>query len=289
MKEKPRLSSLASSEIPQSRPRDWGRTAEGWRKWLAVLEHAARPVSETMLDMAEIGHGQRVLDLATGLGEPALAAARRVGPAGRVLATDKTRQMLDFARERAFSCGLDNIEFRLMEMEAIDLPESGFDAVLCRWGLMFVADLGAVLQAVRRVLRPGGAFAAAVWSVPERVPTSSLAGRIVMKTLGLPSPWEGAGTPFALSDIARLRGTFEEAGFREVRHVSVDVVYVFDSPEDYVRFRRDRSSLEQQIEHLPPSRRAEAWQAVVEALGPWKQKDGRIRMSNEAICIVGRR
>ncbi len=118
-------------------PRKWDETrAAAWDKWFHIIEGGAQGLSDRMVALAAIGPGARVLDVASGLGEPAVAAARRAGPEGAVLATDLSPEMLGYGRKRAEKLGLDNIEFRQMDAQALELPEASFDAVLCRWGVI---------------------------------------------------------------------------------------------------------------------------------------------------------
>jgi ubiquinone/menaquinone biosynthesis C-methylase UbiE len=119
-----------------------------------------------MIDLAAIGPGQRVLDVATGVGEPALSAARRSGPTARVDAIDSSAAMLDLARARAAELNLENVMFREMAAENLAYPEASFDAVLCRWGLMFLENLQETLAGFRRILVPGGRLVAVVWGPP---------------------------------------------------------------------------------------------------------------------------
>ena len=110
---------------------DWGIAADGWRKWWPVIERMMQPVSDRLMDLARVQSGHRVLDVATGIGEPAITAARRVGSTGQVLATDQAPQMLAIGRERAGQLGLANVEFHEMDAETLDLPAQSFDAILC--------------------------------------------------------------------------------------------------------------------------------------------------------------
>jgi SAM-dependent methyltransferase len=116
---------------------DWQVAAPGWRKWYDMLEAGGEIVSRTLVERAEIGPGDSVLDVATGYGEPALTAARLVAPTGRVVATDIAPDMLDFGRERATQAGLDNVEFLEVDAEALSFDDEAFDAILCRQGLQF--------------------------------------------------------------------------------------------------------------------------------------------------------
>ncbi len=118
-------------------PRSWDETsAAAWDKWFHIIEGGAEALSDRMVELAAIGPGAQVLDVASGLGEPAVAAAQRVAPSGHVLATDLSADMLGYGRKRAAKLGLANIEFRRMDAQALEVPEAAFDAVLCRWGVI---------------------------------------------------------------------------------------------------------------------------------------------------------
>ena len=115
--------------------------AASWDKWFHVIEDGAQGLSERMVELAVSAPCDRFLDIATGLGEPAVSAARRVGPKGSVLATDLSAEMLGYGRQRARKLGLGNIVFEERDAQALAVPEAAFDAALCRWGLMFLPDL----------------------------------------------------------------------------------------------------------------------------------------------------
>ena len=156
--------------------------AEGWEKWWKTIEVGADNVSHRLIELAEIKSGSRVLDIATGIGDPAITAARKVGSSGRVLATDISPQMLSIAKQRAISLGLHHvIEFKEGDAETIELPTSTFDAVLCRWGLMFLPDLRTGLSNIYSSLVNGGRLAFAVWSSSEKVPFISLVINTISK------------------------------------------------------------------------------------------------------------
>src|SRR5262245_11870463 len=133
----------------------WGEVAAGWRKWWRIFESSAQGLNERLVDMAEVREGYRVLDVASGIGEPALTAARRVGPTGRVLATDLAQPMLAVAEERAAAMGLANVAFREMDAESLDVGPGSFEAATSRWCLMLLQDPKAAARGVRRALKPG--------------------------------------------------------------------------------------------------------------------------------------
>jgi ubiquinone/menaquinone biosynthesis C-methylase UbiE len=165
----------------------WDNAAAGWQAWWENIERGAQKVSDRLVEMAEIKPGDKVLDIATGIGEPAVTAAKRVKPSGKVVATDISPQMIAIAKSRAKSLDLDSImEFREGDAEKLDLPKSSFNAILSRWGLMFLPNLPATLAEIRKLLIPGGRFAAAVWSTPPKVPFLDLAFSTVRKQINAP-------------------------------------------------------------------------------------------------------
>ena len=108
---------------------EWDRVAAGWEKWWRTIEDGAQHINDRLLELAEVAPGKRVLDIATGIGEPAVSAAIRVGSAGRVVATDISKQMLDIAWTRASTAGLTNVEFLQADAERLDFPDHSFDAI----------------------------------------------------------------------------------------------------------------------------------------------------------------
>ena len=273
--------------ITEAQRDHWQGVAPAWDRWWPVIEAGARPVSEALLDMAKLAPGNRVLDLASGIGEPAAGAARRVGPEGRVVATDLAPAMVDRGRQRARRLGLDNLEFRVMDAAAPDLPAASMEAVLCRWGLMFVADLPATLARLHDLLVPGGRLAAAVWAAPDKVPSISLPGRIMTEVLDLPPPGKDDRTPFQLADIDALEAVLKASGLVDVQRRDVMVTFDFASAEDYLAFTRESSHIRQKTAQFEPKRRAAVWQALNAALLEFRTSNGRIVFENQAVCVAG--
>lgn len=188
------------------------------------MRETSAPVSRWLVDALALRPGHAVLELAGGGGETGLIAAALVGPGGRLISSDRSAPMLTTARSRAALLGLENVEFRLLDAEAIDLPLASMDAVICRWGYMLMTDPGAALRETRRVLRPGGRVALAVWDAPERNPWSAIPSSALVAS-GLREPAEpGEPGPFALGDPERVRTLLEDAGFTEIDVSAVDLL-----------------------------------------------------------------
>jgi SAM-dependent methyltransferase len=193
----------------------WEEAAGGWKARSELIDRWSRVVSERMLAAVAPKPGERVLELAAGLGETGLMAARAVAPNGSVVISDQAEAMIEGARERARGQVIQNVDFQILNAEWIDLPLASVDVVLCRWGYMLMADPAAALSETRRVLRPGGRLALAVWDAIEANPWAGLpAQELAERGLGGGTP--GAPGPFALGSEQRVRELLEQAGFVEV-------------------------------------------------------------------------
>jgi SAM-dependent methyltransferase len=169
-----------------------------------------------MLDLAGVAEGSRVLDVGAGAGDSTVVAARRVGPRGRVLAADVSAGMLAAAAELARHAGLANADTRVADAQRLDLPPDSFDAAISRNCLMLIPDYQQALTCVRRVLKPGGRFAAIVFSAPGRCPFLSIPHAIVFRIGRVTSPAPERFGEFRLGAPGVLEDAFGTAGFREV-------------------------------------------------------------------------
>ena len=183
----------------------WEDAAEAWHRWGPVIEEWLGAATERMLDAAKITNGSRVLDVAAGAGGQSLAAARRVGPAGRVLATDISPTILEYAEKSASDAGLTTITTRELDGERLDVDEASFDAVISRVGLIYFPDQQAALAGMRQALRPGGRLSAVVYSTADRNGFFSVPVGIIRRRAQLPPPLPGQPGPFSLGAQALPR------------------------------------------------------------------------------------
>ena len=269
----------------------WNDAAHDWRETQKYLSPAAQVVSDRLIALARITTGQRVLDAATGIGEPALTVAHVVGLSGSVVGIDHAPQMLAIARERATAASLDNVTFLDGDAQALDqlgLPAQSFDAVLSRWGLMFFEPLVPALEGFRRVLRPSGSLAAAVWGAPQQVPLISASCAAVMHQLGRPLPPPDGPGPFSLADSARLAQSLTDAGFHDVRTEQLTVSITFPSVEAYVSDQRLVNMLVRTvIGQQPEDQQAALWQTVAQTGARMASPDGSVTLHNLCVCVVG--
>jgi ubiquinone/menaquinone biosynthesis C-methylase UbiE len=284
------MSSRDSEQYKEGQRQGWDSVAGGWQKWWKITETAAEKVSRRLIELAEIKRGSTVLDIATGIGEPSITAANQVGNSGHVLAIDISSQMLSIAKQRAISLGLEQvIEFKEGDAETIDLSASTFDAALCRFGLMFLPNLRGGLSNIYRSLVDGGRLAAAVWASPDKVPFIAVALNTVMKETKNPPPPAGTPGPFSLSDENMLTNSLINSGFKDVTIERMDVSFDFDTAEVYTSFVYETAAPVQAVlANQPHERREEILKAITESARKYAENDTRsVRLSNEAICVVG--
>ncbi len=215
-------------ELKERERETWAAVAEGWRRRDDLLRKGSQPVTERMLALAGIEVGHRVLDIASGTGEPAISAALKVGDTGQVIGTDLVAEMLAFAREKALRVNLKNIEFRCVDGEALEFESSTFDAATIRWGLMFMPDPDACLRHVYQALKDGGRVVVACWAAPERNPFINLLLMVLNKHMDVPKRPPDAPGIFAFADPERLRAVLATAGFVDIQveELEIDVIEV---------------------------------------------------------------
>ena len=172
----------------------------------------SRMYVDRVLDEAGVGRGNQVLDVATGTGDAAIAAADRVGTQGRVLAVDISGPMLHEAMAKA---GARRIEFAQADAQRLPCAASSFDAIVCLFGLMFVPDQIAALSGFRRVLRPGGCVVATSWATPAQAPFAGLVAEALAEEL--PPDRADLLRPFSLADPDANAALYEAAGFSDIR------------------------------------------------------------------------
>jgi SAM-dependent methyltransferase len=254
----------------------WEDAAEAWHRWGPTLETWLGPATEKMLDAANVTIGSRVLDVAAGAGGQTLAAARRVGPGGHVLATDISPRILAYAARVTAEAGLTNVETREADGEALSgLPAASFDAVMSRLGLIYFPDQQTALTGMRRALRRGGRIGVIVFSTPERNTFFSIPVSIIRQAAQLPSPQPGQPGPFSLGSPGVLEGALSSAGFEDVRVEAVSAPLRLPSAAECVRLARESfGALHQMLAGVPETDRPAVWNEIEKALRQFETDDG---------------
>jgi SAM-dependent methyltransferase len=261
----------------QSSLQRWARAAHGWGTHRGTVQSAGQPVSAWLVDAIEPQPGHRVLELAAGLGDTGFLAAELIQPGGELISSDAVDEMIEHARARAAELGIENADFRTIDAEWIDLPTASLDGVLSRWGYMLLADPEAALRETRRVLRPGGRVALAVWTGPEDNPWASAPTAELVAIGAIEPPDLDAPNMFALRDPDRIRALLEEAGFTEIEIEQVPVVWRYDDLDAWWDTQLDIStSLAGVVGALTPAQRDDLRDAIDARLEQYVQADGSV-------------
>jgi len=224
------MTTLDNDELKERERKAWSSVADGWKRRDELLTRGAAPVTQRMLELAGISTGHRVLDIASGVGEPSITAARRVGDTGMVIGTDLVDGMLNYARHKAVQADLNNIEYHCVDGETLNFEPETFDAVTCRWGLMFMPEPVNCLKLANNVMKDTARLAVACWAAPEKNPFVGVLMQTLGKYMEVPKPPPGTPGIFALADPDRLKDVFAAAGFRDIdlEELEIDVLEVDD-------------------------------------------------------------
>ncbi len=277
--------SFDAAKYKDTQRAQWDKDGAAWRRWNPILDRWYGEATRQLLDLARIGPGHQVLDIAAGAGEPAASAAARVGPAGYVLATDLSAGIVEQARQVAQERGLRQVETRVMDGEKLELPDDSFDAVICRLGLMFMPHPVAALREWHRVLRTGGRAAVMVFSTPERNDWGAIPAAIIRRRAQVPPPAPGQPGLFSLGAPGVLAGLFREAGFRDPEIRTVPMPHRMESCAAYVRTAREAfGGFKAMMAHLSAPEQSAAWDEVEVAMRRFESPRG-FEAAGE--CLVG--
>lgn len=254
----------------------WEDYAQGWSDWAPLLETWLGPATKQMLDMAEVATGDRVLDVAAGAGGQGIAAARRVGPDGSVLATDLSPAILDLASQAAEAAGIENLSTLELDGERLhELPAGSFDVAISRVGLIYFPDRQRALTGIHRALRDGGRFATITYSTAAANGFFSVPVSIIRERAQLPPPAPGQPGPFSLADRDQLTQELVRAGFRDVVVDVVEAPVLLASAAECTRFERESfGALHQMLGSLPPADQESVWEEIERALGRFETAEG---------------
>jgi SAM-dependent methyltransferase len=217
----------------------WEAMAPGWKERHGWFETTTRPVTERMLEVLQVRPGEVILELAAGTGIVGFTALAALGGETRLIVSDFAPAMVEAARHRGAELGLEGVEYRVLDAEALELPDESVDGVLCRWGYMLLGDPGKALAETRRVLRDGARVSCAVFAGPKRNPWAALPMSVLVESGHLPAPEPGQPGILALADTTRLRRLFTDAGLADPEIDEVPYALPFTGEDDYWRFLTD--------------------------------------------------
>ncbi|HEX3563121.1 MAG TPA: methyltransferase domain-containing protein [Solirubrobacterales bacterium] len=285
------MNAVDPGEFRDAQRESWDDAAKGWKKWsdwLDGLDGYSIAVCERLVELAGVEPGSRVLDVACGYGEPALTAARKASPGGRVVATDISAEMLAYGRERAATAGLDNVEFIESDASALDFPADSFDAALSRWGIIFEPDGEAAAARVRGFLKPGSRMAISSWGAPDRVPMIARPMRTALERLDVPPPPQETPGPLSRPTPEAIGGLLEGGGFSDVEVEEVDLTFEWESPEEFSVYIQDIiAPIRKMVQAHPEDMQEEVWKAIADDVRDESDDGGTLRLVNQVLMAVG--
>ncbi|MFO1024399.1 MAG: methyltransferase domain-containing protein [Acetobacteraceae bacterium] len=253
----------------------WNASAGGWAHWAAQAADYLVPATETMLDVAAVGPGARVLDIGCGSGEQTVLAARRAGDAGHVLAIDIAAPMVAAAEKTVAAAGLRNVATRVCAAEALVGSAGPFDAAISRLVLMLIPDPVSAARSVHAVLRPGGRFVALVPGDQAKTGFNAIALDILARHGGKTNWEDKPGSIRSLVDPSRLAAVLRDAGFADVTVMTVPTIQRMPSAGVMTQMIREAFAFYKSlIAALPADRQEAAWVEVEQALRRFEGPDG---------------
>ena len=207
---------------------NWERIAPNWESERDFVMSSTGVVSERLVERLDPQPGNTVLDIAAGTGDTGFMAAARIGEDGKLVSTDFASAMVEAARRNGEAQGLDNVEYRVLDAENMDLEDDSFDRVVARWGYMLMADPAAALAETRRVLRDDGRLSFTVWAGPDQNLWASIPAMALVERGHIPPPEPEAPGIFAMGDPDRIRELVTGAGFGEPDIEQVEVEWRYD-------------------------------------------------------------
>jgi ubiquinone/menaquinone biosynthesis C-methylase UbiE len=278
---------IDSEAIKEQLRRDWDRAASSWRRYDERLRNDSAPVTRRLLELARARGGHRVLDIGSGTGEPGLPAAELVGPAGFVLLTDQSPEMIAVARDKARAAGLENVDFQVIDAEKLLVEAESFDIVLSRGALELFPDPVRVLRLAHAALKPGGRIAVSANGRPEANTYFTVPFIVLLKYATLPQNDSTARGAFSFADPERLRSVLSEAGFRELGvEMLAYPAWRLATGREYWGYIRQFSLAASLLDQIPVDQHDKVGEEIAAAAGGG-DPDGQVQLTCEAVVASG--
>jgi SAM-dependent methyltransferase len=273
------------AELTGQQKAQWSAAATGWERWGDWFDRNSGNLAGWLCDAAAIKPGQTVLDLACGAGQPSATAAVRVRPGGRVVATDLSPDMVAVTKRTAQRLGLDNLDAREMDAQALAFPDASFDAATCRFGLMFPPDPVKAASEIHRVLKPGARFATAVWDVPAKNPFFTSITKVLGEFVPMPPPDPTAPGVFRLAPPGELERVLRAGGFSSITVEARPITLKYGSLDEYWQIQTELAApLRAALAALSPEKIAELKVRLFESLKPNVGADGSVSLAAVPLC-----
>ena len=225
-------------EIREKQRKSWNDFSPGWEKWDQFTMEFLQAQADAIIESLDLSPNSRVLDIATGTGEPGLTMASIVS-GGSVTAVDLSEGMLAIAEKKARLKGLLNFTTQVADVSVLPFEDDSFDAISCRLGFMFFPDMQLAAREILRVLKPGGKIAVTVWGEPSKNLWVTAMMGAIKKNIELPVPPPGAPGMFRCSQPGFITQLFREAGLSGCNESEINGEMLCSSTDEYWTFMND--------------------------------------------------
>ncbi|MEO6129623.1 MAG: methyltransferase domain-containing protein [Ferruginibacter sp.] len=275
-------------DISNKQKASWNKFSSGWSKWHESLNDHMQPASDGIINLLKPGGSQKILDVASGAGEPGFSIAARLTD-GKVIMTDLADEMLNFAREHASEKKISNVDFNVCDVSELPFAENSFDAVSCRMGFMFFPDMLLAAKEIFRVLKPGGRFATAVWTGADKNPWLTAIAEPIKRNMQLPDQAAGVPGVFRCSPDGLMKGVFVEAGFKNITESEVGCKLQCGTAERYWQMMNEIAA--PIVSALGKADDAMINKIKQEVIGSINEKhaDGKLILDGSCLLIYGKK
>lgn len=265
----------------------WDESGRYWDKYGQTIRAMFEPISLALLEAAHIGENHRVLDVAAGVGEPSLTIATRA-PSTHVYCTDPASSMIRGAKKEAARLHLANVHCAQCVADALPFRDACFDAVVCRFGVMFFPDPAGGIRELLRVVKTDGRVSCAVWAASEVNPFHYVSADIISKYVPLPLVGPDEPGAFRFAPPGKLAAVFERAGAVQVKENALRFTIEVDkSPEEFWQLRSEMSEISREkIKRLSAEDRGRLTEDALKVL-PKFFSNGKMRFPAEVLIVTG--
>ncbi len=273
-------------EIRVAQKASWNKFSSGWKKWDLELHAHMQPAADGIISLLKPSGAQIILDIAAGTGEPGLSIASMLTD-GKVIITDLANEMLDIARKNALRKDIENVEFRACDVCELPFADNTFDSVSCRMGFMFFPNMLLAAKEIKRVLKPGGKVATAVWSTADKNFWVTAISETINRNMQLPVPPPEAPGIFRCGKSGLLTNIFNQAGFKNISESEVTCKLKCGTTEIYWQMMTEIASPVVAALSKADSAMKDKIKREVFELVNKKYADGNVIMDGSALLIYG--
>jgi ubiquinone/menaquinone biosynthesis C-methylase UbiE len=273
-------------EIREQQKASWNKFSPGWKKWDDLTMDFIKPMGDEIIRQIHPKGEDRVLDVASGTGEPGLTIASML-QGGKVTLTDLSEDMLNIAREHAMLRGIQNVETRVCDVCELPFADNTFDAISCRFGFMFFPDMGLATKEMARVLKPGARIATAVWNVPEKNFWVTAIGGTINRNMQLAPPSPEVPGMFRCAKSGLIQGLFQQAGLKNTTEKEVVGQLKCGTAEVYWNMMTEIAApFVAALNKAEPAMREKIKAEVIDMINQ-KFPDGKVIIDCSALVIYG--